>query len=285
MRGAAEICRYAAAVEIPKRPNSVQVLHFQLLTWQVNPQFLQTARTDYKRIQDDQPATFILEHVHQKLFRDLELEPIEVFVIALYMTAKAHTDEPPALHQFLTMSKYRYMDLTTAIVTTPEVQAFCDYLQQKHTEPGHAAELLKKAVKSQKQSCTAERSAFPLSTVFSLFLMSKTGFAKIRALILFVLTDFMLRKTKRMRGIRRDIVISHPAIYPEIAMVGRPGVRLPYVTYFALHYQIFQDRTIITMMPGLRWNVANEKLIAELHDNIQAIIDIVQNVKTNEPSP
>ena len=282
MRGAAEICRRAASVKRPTQQDTIRRLDFHRLTWQVNPQLLERARADFQRIKDDQQATFILEDVHRKLFKELDLDAVEVFVIALYMTAVHHTAEPPALHQFLTMSKYRYMDLTTAVVSTPEVVEFFDYVQSDTKDPSRAYDLLKKAIHAQKQACHEERSAFSLTTLCSLFLMSRSGLKKVWSVFVFLFADYMLRKAKYMRGIRRDIVISHPAIYPEISMVGRPGIRLPYVTYFALHYQIFQDRTIITMMPGLRWAVKNEKLVGELRDNIRAIAEIARNAKHNE---
>ncbi len=47
-------------------------------------------------------------------------------------------------------------------------------------------------------------------------------------------------------------------------MVGRPGVRLPYVRYFGLHYQMLDDRTRFTVRPGLSWRISNADLAAAL---------------------
>jgi hypothetical protein len=178
----------------------------------------------------------------------------------------------PVIHQFLTMSKYRYMDLTTAAVSTPEVNAFCDYLKSTDLDVDQAYDLLEKAIQSQKDVCRQQRSGFSLHTAYLLFLMSRSFLQKLWIVPVFVLSEFVLRRAGCMRFHRRDIVISHPGIYPEIPLVGRPGIRLPYVTYFALHYQIWEDKTIITMMPGRRWQVKNEKFIKELEQDILSIV-------------
>ena len=62
----------------------------------------------------------------------------------------------------------------------------------------------------------------------------------------------------------RDVLVSHPEIYPGVPIVGRPGIRLPYVNCFGLHYQMMADKTVITMMPGTRWSIPNEELIEVL---------------------
>jgi hypothetical protein len=285
MRGAAEICHRGTEIAIEKSSKPLNNNTFEHLQWQVNPQLLEAANRDFEKIKDDQQATFVLQTLSKTVAQQMNVDAVGVFVLALCMTTQRHVKKLPVVHQFLTMSKYRYMDLTTAIVSTPEVQTFCDFMKKHANDKSNGYELLIQAIDSQKQACRDERSAFSLVTIYSMFLMSQQGIKKIWAVLNFMFAEFVLRKTKHLSQSRRDIVISHPAIYPEITMVGRPGVRLPYVTYFALHYQIFQDRTIVTMMPGLRWCVPNEKLIAELNANIQAIIEIVKNVKTNEPSP
>jgi hypothetical protein len=85
----------------------------------------------------------------------------------------------------------------------------------------------------------------------------------------------ILRISKNIDLMFRDILISHPAIYQEIPLIGRPGIRLPYMRYFALHYQIWEDKTVITMMPGILWMIPNNEFVANLEKNIRKLIDIV----------
>ena len=55
-------------------------------------------------------------------------------------------------------------------------------------------------------------------------------------------------------------------------MVGRPGVRLPYVRYFGLHYQMLDDRTRFTVMPGRSWTIPNAEFAAELGSSFDVLL-------------
>jgi hypothetical protein len=73
----------------------------------------------------------------------------------------------------------------------------------------------------------------------------------------------------RVRPAEREILVSHPEIYPGVPVVGRPGVRLPYVTCFGLRYQIWEDKTVVTVMPGVRWKTPNADLAGLLKSNLE----------------
>ncbi|MGB6648665.1 MAG: hypothetical protein WBG01_09050 [Bacteroidota bacterium] len=81
------------------------------------------------------------------------------------------------------------------------------------------------------------------------------------------LVFWVLRLLGKTHG-EREIVVSHPQVYPEVPVIGRPGIRLPYVKYYALHYQIMEEKTVVTLMPSLDWNVPNAELIAEVRDAV-----------------
>jgi hypothetical protein len=51
-------------------------------------------------------------------------------------------------------------------------------------------------------------------------------------------------------------------------------VRLPYVKYFGLHYQIWEDRTVVTMMPGVGWEKSNAEVKESLQDSLQRILEV-----------
>lgn len=81
----------------------------------------------------------------------------------------------------------------------------------------------------------------------------------------------LLHATGNLKREQRQILISHPAIYPETPLVGRPGARLPYVKYFGLHYQIFAEEIVITMMPALAWDITNEQVVTAVADALKQI--------------
>lgn len=281
MRGASELQRRASRTQINSTANNEKPFSYELLQWNINPKFLQRARTNVERFLDRQPSTYEIP-LDRNRFKRLKLDPVATFVTTLSMVAERHTSTPAALHQFLTMTKYRYMDLTTAVVSTPEVRAFAHYSKQEKPDAHTALELLQRAIQSQKDICRWNRHALPFEIAHALFIASRSPAQRIWVHPFTLLARLILIAGRYQRGGRRDIVISHPAIYPEVPLVGRPGVRLPYVTYFALHYQIMETKIIITMMPGLQWSIPNEELIREVQDTLYAILDMAETATTQD---
>jgi hypothetical protein len=105
----------------------------------------------------------------------------------------------------------------------------------------------------------------------SLYVREQQGFRKRFALMSQMGMGGLLKVMGRMKPAPREILVSHPEIYPEVPVVGRPGVRLPYVTCFGLHYQIWENKTVITMMPGATWKTPNEALITQLAANLAKV--------------
>jgi len=85
------------------------------------------------------------------------------------------------------------------------------------------------------------------------------------------ITFFLLRILGLHRPQLSDVVLSHPAIHPEVYVIGRPGVRLPYVRYLGLHYQIMRDRIVLTFMPGRQWDIPNPQIINVLNQSLKDI--------------
>ncbi len=79
-------------------------------------------------------------------------------------------------------------------------------------------------------------------------------------------------RIKNLRLFQQWITISHPRVCAEVPVVGRPGVRLPNQQMFALHYQMFEDRTVVTVIPGTNWNVPNVEFVAELESRLKEIL-------------
>lgn len=274
MRGAAELQRRASAspLGIKKINEPLRSLPVTELNWKINPIFIQRAERDLKFISDDQQATYEIIGIGKKFFKTHGIDPVPTFIIALQMMANQLVGQKIFIEQFLTLSKYRCMDLTTAIVTTDEVRQFIEYLAGNQIDPVSARSQLQEAITSQSRECRKARQHLSVSLILILFFRSRKLLSKIRALII---TGMMLTILRTLRLYKsrpfREIIVSHPEIYPEVPLVGRPGIRLPYVKYFGLHYQIFENKIIITMMPGIRWKIPNAELIAMLQKNLERI--------------
>lgn len=273
MRGGAELQRRAAAcgpVPIASAGSSGPATPTEL-HWDVPAEFIERARQDLAPMLDDQQATFEIAGIGAETFAAHKVDPIPAFVLALQMTAQRLIPEPAEITQFLTMSRYRCMDLTTARVTTPEVRRFVDYMAGPSVDREQAWALMREAIAAQGARCRIARHRMPLDDLIGLLIYARRGLAQRYTSVIFFLRAILLLQLGAVKPLGRDILISHPVIYPEVPIVGRPGVRLPYVRYFGLHYQIWADKIVITLMPGTEWSVPNAQLIAELEASLRKL--------------
>lgn len=273
MRGSAELQRRAAAYPINngKSKTFVSLNKPTELQWKVHRSIIQQAQRDVQLVKDNQPATFEIKNIGKKFLTDHKITPVPAFILALQMTANHFAGKMVKIIQFLSMSKYRCMDRVNAMVTTPEVNRFVEYMEQEDMQRDEAKKLLHKAIESQNQECRRSRQYLLVPAMFTLFLRSKRGLGRLYIMLVAAIAYIPLKILGLIKSPKCEVPVSHPEIYPEIPIVGRPGIRLPYVKYFSLNYQILDDKIIITMMPGLRWRVPNEKLIAVLKENLERI--------------
>lgn len=277
MRGAAELQRRAAACALgaPGSNHQPSLTPPIELEWSLKPEYAQMARRDLAPVLDKQQVTFEITGVGTDFFVTHELEAIPTFILALQMTARRLIPEPAEITQFLTMSRYRCMDLTTAMVTTPEVSHFVDAMIDDTVERAGALALLREAVSSQQQKCRLRRRYLPLEDIIGLLIVSRRGLARTYTRFIYYVRAMLLFKIGAIKRQEREILVSHPKIYPEIPLVGRPGVRLPYVKYFGLHYQIWADKIVLTLMPAINWQIPNAQLVADLEASLRRLQALV----------
>ncbi|MCP4711375.1 MAG: hypothetical protein GY869_22375, partial [Planctomycetes bacterium] len=232
-----------------------------------------------KSIIDNQQATFEIKDIGTNFFNAHKVKPVPAFILALQMTAKRLTGKTLRVEQILAMSKYRCHPLVTANVTTPDVVSFVDYMDSGDVESGKALTLMREAIKSQGQECRKARRCTPLSQNFYLYLISCKGIRWLYVTFITVLTAQLLR----ILGLHtpREVIVSHPQIFPEVPVMGRPGIRLFYLKYFGLHYQLLEDRTVITMMPAEKWTIPNPEFITVLQENLERLQAIIREESSN----
>lgn len=279
MRGAAELQRRAAAFPLDSavaaKPDSLPPP--SEIRWNVQPQLLTLAQRDVQLIHDDQQATFEISGIGRKFFEERQLEAVPAFIAALQMTVKKLTGEMACITQFLTLSKYRCMDLVTPMVSTPELTRFAGYMGSGNIQNQQARTLLKEACASQNQIYRKARQILPVHNIFTFYMNSLQGFKRTAASWSMSFLFITMRFIGLFKPQRREVLISYPEMYAEIPVIGRPGVRLPYVKYFGLHYQIFDEKITVTMMPGTTWKTSNAEVIAVLTESLQRLRHIVEN--------
>lgn len=270
-RGTAEIQKNAVRIGMLEHSRAATIPIVEL-RWEVPDRVLERAVRSIGPAPDNQQATFEIPGAGTQFFADNNIPPVPSFVVALQMATRRLIGEPARITQFVSMSRYRCMGHGLAEVTTPQVVRFLAQYEQVSSEA--ACVLFDEAVRSQTERCSRARSALGFEDLISLFLESSHGFIRPFRMAVAGSASLLLRVLGLRRPRRHQILISSPAIFPEIKIVGRPGARLPYLKYFGLHYQIFDDRIVLTIMPSTSWKFSNRLLVAEVSAALAAISSI-----------
>lgn len=274
MRGSAELQRRASQLSREELNGESQStiasseMQWREMQWNVHEAVIAPIRSAVVNQWDNQEATYDLLGFGTEYFESRQLDPVGTFVVALQMTANRLTKTIPKINQFLSQSAYCCMGLRTVVVSTPEVIQLAQ--QMENDEVAGSVEkrsLLEQVANSHRSVYRAARPYLRLEEVIQLYVRMSKGLSRIRAVISLVIGIVTLRLFAPS-DLRADIVISHPAIFPEVPVVGRPGAKLPYVKYFGLHYQIHPDRTTFTLMPSLNWHVPNQEFATMLKANM-----------------
>ncbi len=276
MRFSAELYDRAAAVPLDGNRVRQEIPKPEKLNWVVEENWLKLAERDVQWVAAPSPATFQMEAVGQDAFLAWNLKPVPVFVVALQMAMQRLINRKVRIYQYLTMSRYRCLDLAIAMVATPQVNAAVDYLLGQTVEKDRAIQLLNDAITSQQSAARQARQQLSMQKIFSLFLTTRKPLQKAYVMTIGAFVYLLLRLFGLYKPQQLELVLSHPSIFPQVPVVGRPGIRLPYVRYFGLHYQIWKDKIVTTIMPGLRWKITNEQLVAEIKQNLEKILNLLQ---------
>jgi hypothetical protein len=278
MRAASELQKRAKVWQVDKKSgkNFVSLPPPDKLEWDIDQKFIQLAEKDFKLIQDNQPATFEILGVGKKQLAVHNLQPIPVFIVALQMAAWQLFGKITRITQFMTMSRFRCMDLVTPNVTTPAMIRFAEYLTGSDVQKTTALKLLQEAIVSQLEEMRKARKKLPIPDALHLQMLAATGWQRSFITIVFSLRMILFNIMGASKRLGREILVSHPEIYQEVPVVGRPGIRLPYVKFMGLHYQIMDEKIVITYMPALKCTISNQEFTKALEQGLKKIIAIIQ---------
>ncbi|HKX29250.1 MAG TPA: choline/carnitine O-acyltransferase, partial [Blastocatellia bacterium] len=257
------------------------------LKWNIERDLLIRARADLEKVIDTQQSSFEIRGIGKTFFASHQISGVPVFIIALQMAIKRLTGRIDIIAQFLTMTKYRCMSFVTAAVTTKEVIDFVNYLDGRDFRQSDGPELerafasLQRAVDSQIQECRRVRRYLPFQVAYDLFLMSnrksKSRFQRLRGVIAGRIIGLAHRAGLiELTRMNRHVLASHPRTYSNLSILGRPGIRLPYIADFGIHYQLHDDKIITTIMPSLTWSFPNTALIAALEESLAQIQTLIK---------
>jgi Choline/Carnitine o-acyltransferase len=274
-RAASEIWKRSTSLNVEAVPdvNSQRFVVRELLV-PLAPKLLDKARKDIISVLDNQQSTFEVAGFGRSFFTSRGLDPVATFVAALQLGVLRLTGRIPWIHQLLAMSKYRYMDLTTASVTTRQMVWFLKSMQDRTANRQQRRERLQAAIDSQLAMCRTARRYVPGFRLPSLIAESTRGMRQFYTKSIMKATKLLLRIMGLARFGHYDIIISHPRVYDEVPVIGRPGVRLSYLKYFGLHYQILDGSIVLTWMPAVNWKATNAEITNEVVHALRDISDI-----------
>lgn len=283
MRSGAELHKRAANIVLPSSSDNVDkgLVTVKELAWEIPAELLQKARADVEAIVDDQRATFEIPRFGRDKLNALGAPAIPTFILALQLACNNLHGKTVNIIQMMSMTKYRCMDLTSASVTTPQVSEFVAANQDSELEGAQFAKLFQEAVDSQIQRSRDARKSLSYDKILGMFTLWQKGFRRGLTLFVMGLSLILLRVFRMSAQGEADVIVSHPEIYPEIPVIGRPGIRLPYARYFGLHYQIMAEKTVITMMPGVNWQVSNAEFISELAKQMENLLLKLEDTRSS----
>lgn len=272
MRATSEFFLRACRIEILSNRTNYGQLSFQKLEWVIDNNWISIAQKELIPILDTQKATFTIENIGRDRFIAHKLDPVACFILALAECTHKITGRTPQIAQFISLSRYRCMDVDSPYITTPELARYVEFVQQKTVDAQTARELIRSAISSQAAVLSQARHSLSLSDMVFYYLWSLSPIRQLLFRSFLLVTMFLLRKLNMIQLTSREVVVSHPGIYPGVPIVGRPGVRLPYTRLYGLHYQIFSEQTIITMMPGINWETPNQEFISHLRESLLRVL-------------
>jgi len=278
MRAASELRKRALACSVDRSNNKnwISLPPPEKLRWDIEQRFIGLAQRDVTSIQDQQQATFEIVGIGKNQLAIHNFLPIPLFIVALQLAAWQLLRKIARITQFMTMSRFRYMDLVTPDVTTHEMIRFVEYLNGSDVQQTTALKLLQDAVASQLDNMRKARKKLPIPDALHLQILGASGLRRTFMMIVVSLRALAFRLLGASKRLGREILVSHPEIYPDVPVVGRPGVRLPYVKYMGLHYQIMDEKIVITYMPALNCKISNQEFTNALELGLKKVISIIQ---------
>jgi hypothetical protein len=250
------VLRTAGAASEPARIHKVR--------WNPGALSLDRARADLIQVLDDQQATFELMGHGRAAFASNGLDPVPAFAIAVQLAVLRLTGRFARVRQFISLTKYRGQSVALAEVSTPEMAAVVQALSQPPQPAAVLRRLIEAAIEAQLTQNRQTRSGMSVARSLMLFRVVQTGVRGRYVELVLGNTFKLLSALNLRRMVPTDIALSHPGLFPEVPVMGRPGIRLPYLKGFGLHYLIWDDRITLTIMPSTTWRIPNGALAAEL---------------------
>ena len=159
-------------------------------------------------------------------------------------------------------------------ITSPQAREFVNYCAEPNYDRTRAAELLRQAVIAHRERLDDARRQISLKWLSMLNVRHSSMLRRVPAWLL----------AMSVAG-RPDVIVSQPKPRDEISCVGRPGIRIPYVRLFGLHYQLHSEKISLVLMPSPTWQLPARVLFAALETSLHQLLELIETPSTRrEPA-
>jgi hypothetical protein len=192
-------------------------------------------------------------------FKARRMSADAAFNVSLLTASRRLLGVLPDALEHTSLSRYRNMGVEMARITTPELAAFAAFTAAPQYDAREAERFLRAALTAHGERLRAARSHLSLKWLSMLNARHSSLWRRLPAWLLALSSAG-----------RPEVIVSQPAAGNDILRVGRPGVRIPYVKYFGLHYRIEPNEIRAILMPSTNWKIHErdffDALTASLHE-------------------
>lgn len=232
---------------------------------------LETARERICLVTRNEQDSFRVSGTGSSFFKRHGMSPDVAFMIALHHASARFFKRPLKIFQIFSMGHFRHVGIGVTCVSFKALERVLKQIEG--TPSAEHRRNLGVIEREHKAWISKLREGMPLHHVFHCYL---TRSSKVQR----TLFQGLLRLIG-FESFRADVITSHPKEFPGIAAFGRPGVVLPYLKYYGLHYEIHPERIELIFMPGIKWRRKSHDEISTFAAEIGRSLSLVAKILTS----
>lgn len=196
----------------------------------------------------DGTSIFLLEGIGRTHIRDAGWPASFAFVAAVHATLMLLGFRRLEVKQYVSQECYRHLGVRRVFTSHPEMLAFAAMLAGR---PHAGSKVGRTALEEYERRMTQARRHLPLLTCRQMFDKTRTQWQAKRVAWSYKLVNWALKATGSVWIPDIRMVISQPRTYPDVLLVGRPGIRSP-GDVVSLHCIVEADniRLVLSDRPG-----------------------------------
>lgn len=231
----------------------------------------------------EEQSVFEAEGFARRFFKAHRISPDSCVQMAILIGTYRMFGKVLSLRQYVSLRHFIGGTLDLPYVSTKEVIAFIDAATRGNVAPKALCSLLRAAVASHKKLILQTYKGRSPKLVFNCvpwdeslervnFLQQRLTYYKEQGIRNYVGDMFGLTEDTA------DLITSALQLYPETPLAGRPGIRLPYLTYLGMHYFVTDESILFSYMPAPQ--CPND--LRELHEHIEQALRLIGDILAAE---